>query len=68
LYELAVVEETLLLLFSDVEEVKLLALVSEEELGATRVEFKVVNLGVVTDGSDHLVLIPVLDTDGHYIK
>jgi hypothetical protein len=29
LYELAVVEETLLLLFSDVEEVKLLALVSE---------------------------------------
>lgn len=66
--KLAEVEETLLLLLFNVKEIELLALVSEEKLGATRVELQIINLGVMVDSSDHLVLLKVLDADCHDVK
>jgi len=62
-----VVQEGLLLLLLDIVQVELLALVSEEQLGATGVQLKVVDLGVVRNrGLDH-VLGQVIDADGHNV-
>lgn len=68
IYELAVVEQALLRLFLDAVKIELLALVTEEELGATRVELKVINLGVVADISLNLPSAEVLDADSHLVK
>jgi len=65
---LTVVQKGLLLLFLNVEQVKLLSLVLEQELAATWVQFEVVDLGVMVDGSLDLVVSQVLDADGHLIE
>ena len=66
--ELAVVEQALLCLLLDAVQVELLPLVSEEELGATWVQLKVVDLRVVGDCALHLSLTQVLDTDSHLVE
>ena len=68
IYELAVVEQALLGLFLDAVKIELLALVTEEELGATRVELEVIDLGVVADISLNLPSAEVLDADSHLVK
>lgn len=67
-YELAVIEKALLRLLLDTVEVELLPLVAEEELGATWVELKVVDLRVVGDCALHLSLTQVLHTDSHLVE
>jgi hypothetical protein len=50
---LAVVEQGLLFLFLDIVQVKLTALIPKEQLVATWVELKIVNLAVMRDVSQH---------------
>lgn len=52
----------------DVEEVELLALITEQKLCTTRVELQIVYLGVVVNGTNHSVLVQVLDADSHSIE
>lgn len=65
---LAVVEQRLFLLLFDVVQVELLALVTEQELGAARVQLQVVNLGIVWDRSLDHVLGEIVDANRHNIE
>ena len=66
--ELAVVEESLLLLFLDVVQVKLSSLVTEQKLVASWVQLKIVDLAVVGHGGLNLVESQILDANSQGVE
>ena len=66
--ELAVVEQSLLLLFLDVVQVKLSSLVTEQKLVASWIQLKIVDLTVVSHGGLNLVESQILYADSQGVE